>query len=276
MGFLVSRLDAVREEAVRRLVPFPERVQRAYWPRITAFAFSYSMGRALVTTAEGLGLTPDSARILIVGAWGGRDYFWLLAHGYHPETLDIVNHPWGETTYLGDACEEGTWQGAAGPYDLIVLCDVLEHLPRDFQALGYATRALKGTGHLWLSVPYRLDGEPTHVRAYSRSTLKRLLACAGLAIVRTEARPGSLAAFPRVVNGLNYALGLAMPTPRLGGSLLAALLRTEQSLNRRGGWLSRLGGGAQVGLTCLCAPAEEAAFLDTNRSRFAAASGGKP
>jgi hypothetical protein len=273
MEFLVSRLDAVREEAVRRLVPFPGRVPRAYRPTITAFALSYSMGRTLLSIVEGLGLVPALARILIVGAWGGRDYFWLLAHGYQPETLDIVNHSWGEATYLGDACEERTWQAAMGPYDLIILCDVLEHLPRDFQALGYVKRALKGTGHLWLSVPYRLDEEPTHVRAYSPSTLKRLLACAGLAIVHTEARPGSLAAFPRVVNGLNYALGLAMPTPSLGGSLLAALLRAEQPLNRRGGWLSRLGGGAQVGLTCLCAPVPEATGLDTNRSRFAAAAG---
>jgi SAM-dependent methyltransferase len=273
MGFLGSRLDSVREQAVRRLVPFPAKVPKAYWPRVTAFAFSYSMGRALLDIVEELRLSPSSARILIVGAWGGRDYFWLRAHGYDPETLDIVNHPWGETTYLGDACEESTWKRVIGLYDLIVLCDVLEHLPQDFKALCHISQALKPTGRLWLSVPYRLDAESTHVRAYSPGTLKRLLACAGLAVVRTEPRPGSVAAFPRLVNVLNYGLSLAMPTPSLGGVLLAALLRAERRLNRAWSWLNLLGAGSQRGMTCLCAPANETEFVNINRSRFAITDG---
>jgi hypothetical protein len=275
MGFLGSRLDSVREQAVRRLVPFPAKVPKAYWPRVTAFAFSYSMGRALLDIVEELRLSPSSARILIVGAWGGRDYFWLRAHGYDPETLDIVNHPWGETTYLGDACEESTWKRVIGLYDLIVLCDVLEHLPQDFKALCHISQALKPTGHLWLSVPYRLDAESTHVRAYSPGTLKRLLACAGLAVVRTEPRPGSVAAFPRLVNVLNYGLSLAMPTPSLGGKCMAKTLHVEQRLNNHLLWLSRLGGGVQAGLTCLCGKTNAEDALEANRERFGTVPGGK-
>lgn len=62
MGFLVSRLDAVREDAVRRMVPFPERVPRTYWPRITAFAFPYGMRGTLHTIVERLGLAPRHLR----------------------------------------------------------------------------------------------------------------------------------------------------------------------------------------------------------------------
>jgi hypothetical protein len=251
------------------IVPYPEVVPSAYWPQFTAFVFSYSMGRTLLSVVESLALSPRSAHILIVGAWGGRDYFWLRSHGFTPETLDIVDHPWGESTYRGDACERVTWEQISSPYDLIIMCDVLEHLPRDFDALVFARRALKETGHLWLSVPYRLDRETTHVRAYSPLTLERLLACAGFVMTHTEPRPGYLAAFPRLVNGLNYLLALMMPTTSMGARLLFTLLWTEQRANRRWCWISRLVGGVQAGRTCLCAPSQTKDITGANELRFA-------
>jgi hypothetical protein len=222
-----------------------------------------------------LGLSPKSARILIVGPWGGRDYFWLLTHGYVPETLDIVNHPWGETTYLGDVTDAGTWKGVKGTYDLIIMRDVLEHLQNDFQALRNIAAAPKVTGHLWLSVPYCHGEEPTHLRAYSPITLRRLLSSAGFTIIKTYPRPGSLEAFARTVTCLNYVLALAMPTVRLGGKCMAKTLHVEQRLNNHLLWLSRLGGGVHAGLTCLCGKINAEDALEANRERFGTVPGGK-
>ncbi len=265
---MAKRLNAIREEALRLLVPQPDKVPEPYWPVITAFASSFSIGRSLLDTVAALRLSPTSARILIIGPWGGRDYFWLLGHGYNAETLDIVRHPWGEPTYLGDVADAGTWEKARGPYDLIIMRDVLEHLENDFRALGHIATALSDTGQLWLSVPYRHEDEPTHLRAYSPITIRRLLSSAGFAVVKSHPRPGCLEAFPRAVNWLNYALALCMPSVRLGGKCMAGTLQTEHRLNQHLGWLGWILGGNQRGLTCLCVRTQGMDALDANRLRF--------
>jgi hypothetical protein len=268
MNFLIRRLNTLREGAIRYLVPFPDVIDKPYWPVITAFPSSFSVGRNLLDIVSALDLSPRSARILIIGPWGGRDYFWLLAHGYVPETLDIVNHPWGETTYLGDVSDSSTWERVKGPFDFIIMRDVLEHLQNDFQALCHIASGLKATGHLWLSVPYCHEEEPTHLRAYSPITLRRLLSSAGFDIIGTTPRPGILEAFPRIVNCLNYALALSMPTARMGAKCMVKTLHAEQRLNNRMKWLGTLVGGMQTGLTCLCARTHGEDVLKANRDRF--------
>ena len=195
-------------------------------------------------------IDPDQGRILIVGAHGGRDYNWLTGFGYHVEILDLGHHEWAKSTYIGDACSTATWEKIETEYDVVLMHDVLEHLPEDFAALCYARNVLKPHGYLFLSVPYQHDPETTHVRAYSEATLNRLLVLAGYKNVWKRDRPGLIEAFPRLINLLNYGLSVAMPTTRMGARFLHTLLRVEYSANEVTRRFYRLvGHSPQKGLT---------------------------
>ena len=153
--------------------------------------------------------------------------------------MDLGHHDWGPSDYVGDACQSQTWEQVTTKFDLIIIHDVLEHLPEDFLALKYARSVLKEHGHLFISVPYQHDEELTHVRSYSKVTLKRLLVCAGYETVWERERPGFVEAF-FFVNTLNYGLALLMPTVQLGARLLHALLKAEYFINERTRGLYRL------------------------------------
>ncbi|RMD64380.1 methyltransferase domain-containing protein, partial [Candidatus Parcubacteria bacterium] len=204
---------------------------------------SYASGRTLVECCRGLGLRPGEARILVVGAFGGRDYFWLRGNGYeHVEILDLGHPAWGRANAVGDAAAEETWKNLKPGFDLIVLGDVLEHIPDDAQVLRLAAQATARGGHVYISVPYRHDLEETHVRAYSAGTLPRLLAATGWEVVWTVERPGPLELWPGIINSLNYAMGLALSPIGLGGRILAGALDVEFRLNNLGRPLASLWG----------------------------------
>lgn len=65
-----------------------------------------------------------------------------------------------------------------GIFDVIILCEFLEHIDDDNKAMGTTRRFLKENGSLLVSVPdNRLAPfqEKTHVRMYNEETLKNLL-----------------------------------------------------------------------------------------------------
>jgi len=263
------RLSALKAAAARAILPRADHVAGAQVPTVSAFGGSYSVGRMVVEVASEVGPAPSHLRVLIVGAWGGRDWHWLTGFGYRPDTLDIVNHPWAATTYLGDACEAGTWETVPSGYDLIVVCDVLEHLPRDYEALTHIRGALGPAGRLLLSVPFRLDAEPTHVRAYSDATLRRLLALAGFEVAWAKPRPGLLEAFPSLPYAVNLALGLACLSPARGGRLVARLLAAEYAMND---WTRRayalFGRSPQRGMIYCCTTVEPGDYIGLQEGTF--------
>lgn len=211
---------------------------------------SYSVGRSIVEFCSDKGISAESSRILIVGAHGGRDFYWLTGFGYDVDVLDLGHHEWGKTAYVGDACRAETWDQIEQQYDLVIMHDVLEHLPEDFAALRNARSVLKDKGFLFLSVPFKHDPEITHVRSYSEVTLNRLIGLAGYNSVWKKDRPGLLEAFPRFVNLLNYGLAMLFPSPRKGARFLRRLLEAEYSLNDKTRTLYRyLGRSAQKGVT---------------------------
>lgn len=246
----MSRLQEVKKYAVKAILPRWDHVPSSHLATVCAFSFSYSVGRAIVGFCEGSNLRPENSRILIVGATGGRDFHWLTGFGYIVDMLDLGHHYWSDCTFIGDACQAETWKQISERYDLIVMCDVLEHLPEDFAALRYAKMVMKDDGYLFLSIPYCHDLEVTHIRSYSESTLKRLLATAGYDITWKVDRPGLFEAFPRLVNLFNYGLAMLMPTPQAGGKALQILLKAEYLINgktrRIYHWLGR---SPQKGLT---------------------------
>ena len=235
---------------------------------------SYSVGRSIVEFCAEMKISPEDSRVLIVGAHGGRDYHWLTGFGYQVDVLDLGDHEFGKTRYVGDACRAETWQEIDQVYDLIVMHDVLEHLPEDFAALRHARTVLKSEGFLFLSVPYKHDPEITHVRSYSEVTLTRLLVLAGYDSVWKRDRPGLLEAFPRLMNALNYGLAVLMPSPQLGGRFLSRLLGAEYAINNKTRTVYRIfGRSPQKGVTLALRPAAiESArdYVDINKNMFIA------
>ena len=235
---------------------------------------SYSVGRSIIEFCAEMKIEPGESRVLIVGAHGGRDYYWLTGFGYQVDVLDLGDHEWGQSKYVGDACHAATWRQIEQVYDLIVMHDVLEHLPEDFAALRYAKTVLKPDGVLFLSVPYKHDPEITHVRSYSEVTLTRLLVLAGYDAIWKRDRPGLLEAFPTLVNALNYGLALLMPSPQLGGRLLSRLLGAEYSINNKTRTVYRMfGRSPQKGITLAARPTADEpvrSHVEINREMFIA------
>jgi hypothetical protein len=227
----VQRLQRIKKIAASWILPRSEHIPDKYIGVVTAFPFSYSIGRLIKELCINNQITGAGGRILIVGAHGGRDYFWLTGFGFNVDMLDLGHHEWGKATYLGDACQEDTWSKISIRYEMVIFCDVLEHLPRDFEALCYARKVLTENGSIFLTVPYKNDKEETHVRSYSRKTICRLVSEAGYAIEKIYDRPGLLEAFQRTMNSFNYGLALLMPTDRLGARMLRGCLRAEYRLN---------------------------------------------
>jgi SAM-dependent methyltransferase len=225
------RLGRIKKRAVEAILENADKVPEAFYPTVCAFPFSYSIGRNVVNVARSLGLNSASS-LLIVGASGGRDFSWLSGSGYCVDVLDLGVHAWAKRSFVGNASDPGAWAPLLGRYDLVVLCDVLEHLPEDFQALCHIRSALKPGGALFLSLPFKHDPEPTHVRSYSMVTLERLLRCAGFRITQLRFRPGLFEAFPRITNLVNYGIALLMPSVELGASVLKKLLQFEYVINK--------------------------------------------
>lgn len=270
----MRKLQEIKKYAVRAILPRWDHVGELYYPTVSAFPMSYSVGRSIVEFCEEMKIIRGESRILIVGAHGGRDYNWLTGFGHQVDVLDLGDHDWGKSKYVGDACRSETWEKINDDYDLIVMHDVLEHLPEDFAALRHARTVLKSEGYLFLSVPYRHDPEITHVRSYSEVTLNRLLGLAGYDPIWKRDRPGLLEAFPRLVNFINYGLAALMPSPRLGGLFLRSLLGTEYSINNKTRRLYRMfGRSPQKGVTLAAKPMANGSLrshVDINKEMFIA------
>lgn len=254
----MKKLQEIKRQLVKQALPKSNHVAEQYWSTVSAFPMSFSVGRSIINFCQEMGITPNESRILIVGAHGGRDFHWLTGFSYQVDVFDLGHHSWGKSTYIGDACSAEAWEHIKEKYDLVVMHDVLEHLPEDFAALRHARTVLKADGFLFLSVPYKHDPEITHVRSYSEATLGRLLGLAGYQTLWKRDRPGLLEAFPRIVNVLNYGLAILMPTPRVGALFLHILLKSEFSINERTRRLYRvLGRSPQKGVTLALRSIEE-------------------
>lgn len=268
----MRRLQQIKAHTVRAILPHWEGVLENYYPTISAFPMSYSVGRSIIEFCAEMNIRPQQSCILIVGAHGGRDYHWLTGFGYEVDVLDLGDHEWGKSKYIGDACREETWQQIDRNYDLIIMHDVLEHLPEDFAALRYARTVLKPAGFLFLSVPYKHDPEITHVRSYSEVTLTRLLNLAGYDSFWKRDRPGLLEAFPRLVNAFNYGLAALIPSPSVAGRFLKSLMGLEYSINNRTRRLYRLfGRSPQKGVTVAARPVSNESiknYAEINKNMF--------
>ena len=262
-GLIRKRLQNLKRATCSLILPTLDGVSSDHLAVICAFSFSYSIGRTVIDVCKELELTEES-RILIVGASGGRDYHWLRGHHFRPDVMDLGTYDWCRTTYVGDACRPETWERLTHKYDLIVMCDVLEHLPEDYSALKFARNALAPTGALFLSVPFRHDLTETHVRSYTWTTLQRLLKLAGFSVEWSRQRPGILEAYPRTLTAMNYGIGLL-----LGSRVLRRLLEVEYRINDRSRAIYNFyGRSPEKGALLLCRPAIAADYVAENAEAF--------
>lgn len=166
-----------------------------------------------------LRLLPErkDARILDFGCGAGLILEWLREAGYL--NLWGVDLDGGQIAFarkLGLKVEQITdscaWLGKNRPFDVILMKDVLEHLPpgEDERALSRVFQSLSEGGRLLVTVPNASASfaarqryiDPAHYRAYTEYSLIYALEAAGFPSVRVFGedywRPGSLIGALRV------------------------------------------------------------------------------
>ena len=172
------------------------------------YAFKDGDGSSHAVLLEMLAKAPKS-RILDVGCSGGLLAERIRAHGHWVTGIDYVEVPGvrdrTDEFHVVDLVRGIPAESGAG-YDFIIAGDVIEHLPRPAQTLQEMARLLRPGGQILLSVPnfahwyprtrvaaglfgYDRRGilDDTHLRFFTRATLRRLVRSSGLDILEERA-----------------------------------------------------------------------------------------
>jgi SAM-dependent methyltransferase len=268
---LKGRINRLRDEAVRRDLdgaPVPERYRPVLSSVGGAAEHLYVVRRLLLRAGQ-------PRDVLVVGCFGGRDFWGLRLAGHRVTGFDLATVP--DCRPLVRANAEAPWPFADASFDAVVMGEVLEHLIHDFFALAEVRRVLRPGGVLLGTVPFLHDENDYHVRIHNPASIRRLLGAAGFAVEEFVERPGILSLAP--LNYLNHPLAAAVYA-LTGRSIYPALARfyggVEFSLGRRS-WIPRhllkALGLVNWGATFLALPSGE--FLDykaLNRLEFSEAS----
>ncbi len=203
----------------------------------------------LQSVIRGLSL-PDHANILEIGCGTGGNLGLLAEFGtvcgieMEPAAVDAARQraqP-GVTIVEGSYPLPPTGDGPKGPYDLICMFDVLEHLEDDQSAVNLAVSELKPNGYFLITVPAWQflwgphDDYHHHKRRYHRKEVLEVLQLAGLSIIKLSYFNSLL--FPPAVglrlwerlrsNSANQKPhGIELP-PRLINSILKGLFSCEK------------------------------------------------
>lgn len=147
----------------------------------------------------------NGKRILDLGCSGGLLAEKLVAGGHHVTGVDVVEVP-GVRDRVSRFVQSDLGRGLSAldgeVYDVVILADVLEHLPNPMETLAGVRSLLAPGGQVLISIPnfahwyprvrvglgafgYDRRGllDETHLRFFSRRTLRRLVARAGFDIL---------------------------------------------------------------------------------------------
>lgn len=144
----------------------------------------------------------EKKKVLIVGAHGGRDYFYFKTEGYDVVGTDLFPDPDYGDVIIGNIEDIDLGEKV---YDVIVASAVIEHLPNDHRALVNIRRSLKDDGYVVALLPLYNDWETTHMHIYSKETIRRLFEAAGLPVKEYFGYP-NIFIYPPIFNILNHAL----------------------------------------------------------------------
>jgi glycosyltransferase involved in cell wall biosynthesis/ubiquinone/menaquinone biosynthesis C-methylase UbiE len=173
-------------------------------PSPDEYAFKEGDGTSHSVMLEMLEGRPP-ARVLDLGCSGGLLAEHVRAAGHHVTGVDYLEVP-GVRDRVDEFYQADLMQGipeqVGGGYDIVIAGDIIEHLPRPMHTLQEIQRVLRPGGQLLLSVPnfghwysrsrvmFGLFGydrrgilDNTHLRFFTRATLRRLVRRAGFDIL---------------------------------------------------------------------------------------------
>ncbi len=177
-------------------------------PKPDEYDFKEGDGSSHALILEMLQSLPPS-RVLDVGCSGGLLADRMRAAGHYVVGVDALEVPGvrGRTDefFLADL-DRGLPEGIGTEFDVVIAGDVIEHLARPGDALRAMRSVLRGSGQLLLSVPnfahwyprtrvalgtfgYDRRGilDDTHLRFFTRATLRRLVRSAGFDVLAERA-----------------------------------------------------------------------------------------
>jgi 2-polyprenyl-3-methyl-5-hydroxy-6-metoxy-1,4-benzoquinol methylase len=177
-------------------------------PRPEGYAFKDGDGSSHAVILDMMSNMPKS-RILDLGCSGGLFAAHARAAGHHVTGVDyteVAGVRERTDRFVLASLEEGIPASAGDGFDVIVAADVIEHLSRPGQVLRDMRRVLRPGGQVLLSVPnfahwyprirvaaglfgYDRRGilDETHLRFFTRATLRRLVRATGFDIVEEHA-----------------------------------------------------------------------------------------
>jgi SAM-dependent methyltransferase len=133
-------------------------------------------------------LGSESQRVLVVGVFGGRDFWGLKVLGHSVTGLNLTDDPGCPGTHVGNV--EDTWPFPDSSFDVVVAGEILEHLVNDYKALAEARRVLTPEGRLLITVPFLHDKPEYHIRVHTPRSIQRLLKYSGFRVDKYFERPG--------------------------------------------------------------------------------------
>jgi len=168
----MSRLSELYRELTREYVrglgcEVPERYQSSFvaWGGSADVQHIYS---------RWAGHLSHSAKVLVVGVVGGRDFFLMRSLGFDVIGVDVAEHPEIDPVVTANIEDELPFE--ENEFDLVIVSEVLEHLRRDVDALEHIARVLKPNGKLIVSLPYYNDHAEGHVRVHSPLSASHIFA----------------------------------------------------------------------------------------------------
>ncbi|NUO08524.1 MAG: methyltransferase domain-containing protein [Candidatus Brocadia sp.] len=143
-------------------------------------------------------------KVLVIGVFGGRDYFGLLLRGYDVYGFDLVDLPGFHKLNVGNVEDELPYPDEE--FDGVIMGEILEHLKDDVKALSNVKRILKKDGVLIITVPFCNDKPEYHIRVHTRKSCQRLLRVCGFEVLKIVERP-AIWRIPFWVNGFHHLIG---------------------------------------------------------------------
>jgi 2-polyprenyl-3-methyl-5-hydroxy-6-metoxy-1,4-benzoquinol methylase len=231
--------DVIKDVAEYRLVR--KGFGAAEWvPKPQDYAFKEGDGSSHEVILQMMAGLPQS-RVLDIGCSGGHFAEHVRADGHHVTGVDLLEIPGvrERTDHFVKASLEDGLPGEAGDnFDVVVAADVIEHLSQPARVLRDVCRVMRPGGQLLLSVPnfahwyprlrvaaglfgYDRRGilDETHLRFFTRATLRRLVRASGFDILEERATGlplGTIAETDssrlRMVRAVDKALVRARPT----------------------------------------------------------------
>lgn len=161
-----------------------------------------------------LSSVPDGSRVLELGPSSGYMTRELASRGCKVDAIEFnsadaaVAAQWCVTMVVGSLDDETSWKGITGPYDVVIMADVLEHLRSPEAVLARVRKIIAENGRGIISLPNIAHWRPrlahlfgrfeytemgimdrTHLRFFTRKTALDLIIRSGFTVEQIVVPP---------------------------------------------------------------------------------------